>query len=163
MGSQNIIERLDFVAKRIPGLKFTRLQSTKSKTGDPKSGDPKSGDAKSSDSKSNETIEELNCFMSCDMYYIEIKLCKESSSDQSDHMVKEVVIMYTSNTTNVMISCPVLKKVLEEQDFETFAKHLSGIHSIYQIKTNDVKVKSKAYPALTALETDLTILYDHQR
>jgi len=88
------------------------------------------------------------------MFYIEIKV------DQSHQTVKDVVI---SHGNNAEISCPVLRKVLADQDFETFAKHLSGLHSIYQINTSDKRVKQRAYPALTALETDLNILSDHQR
>lgn len=128
MRPQTIVERLDFVAKRIPGLKFTQL---------------KPGDDQGYD-----------CFMSCDMYYIEIKV------DQSQ-TVKDVVISHGNN--NDRISCAVLRKVLADQDFETFAKHLTGLHSIYQISTNNKEVKQRAYPALTALETDLKILYEHQR
>lgn len=131
MRPQTIVERLDFVAKRIPGLKFT--PPTQLKPGDDQG---------------------YGCFMSCDMYYIEIKV------DQSHQTVKDVVISHANNDG---ISCPVLRKVLADQDFETFAKHLSGLHSIYQITTNDKKVKQRAYPALSALETDLTILYDYQR
>lgn len=129
MRPQTIIERLDFVAKRIPGLKFTPPQQLKP------------GDDQ--------------CFMSCDMYYIEIKI------DQSHQSVKDVFITHGTNTE--VQSCPVLKKILTDQDFETFAKHLTGLHSIYQISTNDKKVKQRAYPALIALESDLITLYDHQR
>lgn len=129
MRPQTIVERLDFVAKRIPGLKFTG--PTQLKPGD-----------------------DQGCFMSCDMFYIEIKV------DPSHQSVKDVVISHGNNSE---ISCPVLRKVLGDQDFETFAKHLSGLHAIYRIDTKDKKVKQRAYPALTALETDLTILYDHQR
>jgi len=132
MRPQTIVERLDFVAKRIPGLKFT--PPTQLKPGDDQF---------------------YGCFMSCDMYYIEIKV------DQSHQSVKDVIISHAINTDG--ISCPVLRKVLADQDFETFAKHLAGLHSIYQINTNDKKVKQRAYPALTALESDLSLLYDHQR
>lgn len=132
MRPQTIVERLDFVAKRIPGLKFT--PPTQLKPGDDQG---------------------YGCFMSCEMYYIEIKV------DQSHQSVKDVVISHGNSP--VGISCPVLRKVLRDQDFETFAKHLSGLHSIYQISTNDNKVKQRAYPALTALETDLTKIDDHQR
>lgn len=131
MRPQTIVERLDFVSKRISGLKFT--QPTQLKPGE----------------------QVYGCFMSCDMFYIEIKV------DQSHQSVRDVIISHASNADE--ISCPVLRKVLADQDFETFAKHLAGLHSIYQITTNDKRVKQKAYPALTALETDLTILYDHQR
>lgn len=92
------------------------------------------------------------------MYYIEIKV------DPSHQTVKDVVISHSFHgNSNLGISCPVLRKVLADQDFETFAKHLSGLHSIYQITTNDKKVKQRAYPALNALETDLSILYDITR
>lgn len=132
MRPQTVVERLDFVAKRITGLKFT--PPTQLKPGDDQC---------------------YGCFMSCDMYYIEIKV------DPSHQTVRDVVINYGNNQEGV--SCPVLRKVLAEQDFETFAKHLSGLHSIYQIGTNDKKVKQRAYPALIALESDLNTLYDHQR
>lgn len=89
------------------------------------------------------------------MYYIEIKV------DQSHQTVKDVIISHGNSHEG--ISCPVLRKVLIDQDFETFAKHLSGLHSIYQISTNDKKVKQRAYPALSALETDLKTIYEHQR
>lgn len=131
MKPQRIVDKLDFVAKRIPGLKFTPPT-------------PLNGDDKC-----------YGCFMSCDMYYIEIKV------DQSHQTVKDVIISHGNSSEG--ISCPVLRKVLAEQEFDIFAKHLTGLHSIYQINTNDKKVKQRAYPALTALETDLTILYEHQR
>lgn len=135
MRPQTIVERLDFISKRIPGLKFT--PPTQLKPGDDQG---------------------YGCFMSCDMFYIEIKV------DQSHQSVKDVIIRHNNNDNNdIGISCPVLRKVLGDQDFETFAKHLVGLHSIYQINTNDKKVKQKAYPALSALETDLAILHDHQR
>lgn len=132
MRSQTVVEKLDFVAKRIPGLKFT--PPTQLKPGD----DPGYG-----------------CFMSCDMYYIEIKL------DQSHQTVKDVIISHGNSAEG--ISCPILRDVLRRTDFDTFARHLTGLHSIYQINTSDKKVKQKAYPAITALEQDLTILYEHQK
>lgn len=131
MRQQTIVERLDFVAKRIPGLKFTPPTML---VGDDQC---------------------IGCFMSCDMFYIEIKV------DQSHQTVKDVIISH--NISAEGISCPVLTKVLADQDFETFARHLIGLHSIYQIGTNDKIVKQRAYPALLAIETDLGILYEHQR
>lgn len=132
MRQQTVFERLEFVSKRIPGLKFINNLTAIGKPGD-----------------------DQNCFMSCDMFYIEIIV------DNSNQIVKDVLISH--NVDAKPISCPVLRKVLGDQDFEIFAKHLSGLHAIYKIDTKDKKVKQRAYPALTALETDLTILYDHQR
>lgn len=132
MRQQTVFERLEFVSKRIPGLKFTYPLVAK-------------------------PGEDQNCFMSCDMFYIEFII------DHSHQTVKDVLIGHGPDGGTKPVSCPVLRKVLADQDYEIFAKHLSGLHAIYKIDTKDKKVKQRAYPALNALETDLTILYDHQR
>lgn len=133
MRQQTVYERLEFVSKRIPGLKFTYPVIT-SKPGD-----------------------DQNCFMSCDMFYIEIVV------DHSHQTVKDVLIGHGPDGGTKPVPCPVLRKVLADQDYETFAKHLSGLHAIYKIDTKDKKVKQRAYPALNALETDLNTLDRQQR
>lgn len=76
MRPQTIVERLDFVAKRIPGLKFT--PPTQLKPGDEQF---------------------YGCFMSCDMYYIEIKV------DQSHQSVKDVIISHGNSADGIFIGC----------------------------------------------------------
>lgn len=91
-------------------------------------------------------------FISTDMFYIEVLM------DTSRVKVVEVKVAHNSEPS----PCPVLTQVLFNNDLETFARHLEGFASIYQLNT-DKKQKSRAYTALTALETDLSKLANVQR
>lgn len=114
-----LAERLDFVAKRMTGLKVL--------------------------------VAEPNLFLGYETYYVEVKM------DKTMQIVTDVIVKHEAEESQK--PCPVLKEVLANKDYETFAKHLSGLHSIYSIQTTDKKIKMKAYPTITALETDLDKLY----
>lgn len=87
-----------------------------------------------------------DCFISSDMFYVEVLL-------ESTGTVKDVKIAHHGDP----VSCPELSEVLSKWDFAEFTKHLEGLSAIYQLNA-DKKQKSKAYLALQALETDLTML-----
>jgi mediator of RNA polymerase II transcription subunit 1 len=60
-------------------------------------------------------------------------------------------------------SCPDIVESLKRTDFVEFTDHLEGLVSIYQLNA-DKKIKSKAFIALQALETDLASMastYSH--
>ncbi|KAH6939635.1 hypothetical protein HPB50_020236 [Hyalomma asiaticum] len=86
------------------------------------------------------------CFISSDMFYVEVLL-------ETSGTVKDVKISHHGDP----LSCPELTQVLLRGDFAEFTKHLEGLASIYQLNA-DKKQKTKAYLALQALETDLSIL-----
>ncbi|XP_064455727.1 mediator of RNA polymerase II transcription subunit 1-like isoform X2 [Ornithodoros turicata] len=86
------------------------------------------------------------CFISSDMFYVEVLL--EPSGE-----VRDVKISHHGDP----VSCPELTEVLRHGDFAEFTSHLEGLASIYQLNA-DKKQKTKAYLALQALETDLSIL-----
>ncbi|XP_077516506.1 mediator complex subunit 1 [Amblyomma americanum] len=86
------------------------------------------------------------CFISSDMFYVEVLL-------EPSGTVNDVKISHHGDP----LSCPELTQVLLRGDFAEFTKHLEGLASIYQLNA-DKKQKTKAYLALQALETDLSIL-----
>uniref|UniRef100_T1J8I3 Mediator of RNA polymerase II transcription subunit 1 n=1 Tax=Strigamia maritima TaxID=126957 RepID=T1J8I3_STRMM len=87
-----------------------------------------------------------DCFISSDMFYVEVLLEMNGS-------VKDVKIAHHGDP----VSCSELTQVLRAGDFTEFTSHLEGLTSIYQLNA-DKKQKSKAYLALQALETDLSML-----
>ncbi|XP_077556025.1 mediator complex subunit 1 isoform X1 [Haemaphysalis longicornis] len=91
------------------------------------------------------------CFISSDMFYVEVLL-------EPSGTVKDVKISHHGDP----LSCPELTEVLLRGDFTEFTRHLEGLASIYQLNA-DKKQKTKAYLALQALETDLSILSQLQR
>ncbi|KAJ6225072.1 hypothetical protein RDWZM_003617 [Blomia tropicalis] len=93
------------------------------------------------------------CFISSDMYYVEIKLNMETGQ------VLDCIISHQDVSVQ---SCPELVNVLQKGNFVEFSKHLEGLSAIYQID-NDKPIKGKAYSALRALEHDLGILAEVQK
>ena len=91
-------------------------------------------------------------FISSDMFYVEIQFNPDNGR------VKEVKISHQSDP----VSCPEITDVLNNSDFTEFTKHLDGLSAIYQLNA-DKKQKTKAYLALHALETDLSMLAQLQR
>ncbi|XP_067138483.1 mediator of RNA polymerase II transcription subunit 1-like [Centruroides vittatus] len=86
------------------------------------------------------------CYISSDMFYIEIIL-------EANGEVKDSKIAHHGDP----LSCSELTKVLRSGDFSEFTKHLEGLSAIYQLNA-DKKQKTKAYLALHALEIDLSTL-----
>lgn len=94
----------------------------------------------------------FECFVSSDMYYVEIKL------DQKSGKVLDCKITHENDAA---VSCQELIEALQKNNFSEFTKHLEGLSSIYQIDT-DKRIKTKVYTALTSLESDLIKLYEFQ-
>lgn len=101
-------------------------------------------------------VDELNeLFISSDMFYLEVIL----ESAERGGGVRDVKIHHEGK--NEQQSCAELVYCLSRQDFADFTLQLEGLASIYQLNA-EKKVKSKAYSALTALETDLSTLAQYQ-
>ncbi|XP_042868908.1 mediator of RNA polymerase II transcription subunit 1-like isoform X1 [Penaeus japonicus] len=95
-------------------------------------------------------------FVSCDMFYVEVLL-------DTDGRVRDVKVELAGDQNaregQVRKSSPELMECLSSGDFLDFTAHLEGFSSIYQLNA-DKKIKSKAFQALQALETDLTKLFE---
>lgn len=87
-------------------------------------------------------------FISSDMFYLEIVL-------DSGGTVQDVKVHHENIEEQ---SCAELVTCLVKGDFADFTTQLEGLSSIYQLNA-DVKIKSKAFMALQALETDLISLF----
>ncbi|XP_055692700.1 mediator of RNA polymerase II transcription subunit 1 [Lutzomyia longipalpis] len=91
-------------------------------------------------------------FISSDMFYLEIVL-DDSGAVQDVKVHHECKIEQQS--------CSELVNCLVNGDFVDFTTQLEGLASIYQLNA-EPKIKSKAFVALQALETDLYNLYKLQ-
>lgn len=89
-------------------------------------------------------------FISSDMFYLEIML------DANTNTVHDVKVHHECNIKQE--SCQELVTVLQSGDFNDFTQQLEGFQSIYQLNAES-KIKSKAFVALQALESDLTSIY----
>ncbi|XP_044734754.1 mediator of RNA polymerase II transcription subunit 1 [Chrysoperla carnea] len=90
-------------------------------------------------------------FISSDMFYLEVIL----EPNERGGGVRDVKIHHEGK--NEQQSCAELVHCLSRQDFADFTLQLEGLASIYQLNA-EKKVKSKAFSALQALETDLNTL-----
>lgn len=88
-------------------------------------------------------------FISSDMFYLEIILDANGS-------VQDVKVHHECKIEQQ--SCSELVSCLAKGDFADFTAQLEGLSSIYQLNAQ-TKIKSKAFVALQALETDLSTLY----
>lgn len=86
-----------------------------------------------------------NCFISCDMFYIEVML--DSSGQAND--------VKLHGHTGEAKSCKELIQVLREKDYKEFRSHLQGLKGRYVLKGNLV-YQAKILSALEALEEDIT-------
>ncbi|RWS30138.1 mediator of RNA polymerase II transcription subunit 1-like protein [Leptotrombidium deliense] len=93
----------------------------------------------------------VNVFISSDMFYVEVEL------EPGSGYVVDVKIAHQTDP----VSCEELTTVLRNADFVEFSNHLDGLSAIYQLNA-DKKQKTKAFLALHALETDLTVLAELQ-
>lgn len=93
-------------------------------------------------------METSGVFIFSDMFYLEIIL-------EPTGAVKDVKIHHDGKTEQQ--SCIELVNCLSKGDFTDFTTQLEGFVSIYQLNA-DKKIKSKAFPALEALEADLCTL-----
>ncbi|XP_055310270.1 mediator of RNA polymerase II transcription subunit 1 isoform X10 [Sitodiplosis mosellana] len=91
----------------------------------------------------------LNLFISSDMFYLEIIL-------DSQGKVHDVKVHHEFKMEQQ--SCQELVSCLLKGDFADFTAQLEGLTSIYQLNA-DKKTKSNAFVALQALESDLQTLY----
>ncbi|KAF0306183.1 Mediator of RNA polymerase II transcription subunit 1 [Amphibalanus amphitrite] len=91
------------------------------------------------------------CFIECDMFYVELEL--HSPSGQ----VREVKIQHQPDQATPPQPCPELVKCLTAGDFTEFTAHLEGLLALYKLNA-DRKLKMRAYPALRAMEEDLSRL-----
>lgn len=91
-------------------------------------------------------------FISSDMFYVEILL------DPSGK-INDVKVHHESSNDTTDSSEPHLVEVLRKGDFVDFTKQLEGFQSIYQLNAEQ-SVKSKAYIAIQALETDLIKIFN---
>lgn len=91
----------------------------------------------------------LNLFISSDMFYLEIIL-------DSQGKVHDVKVHHEFKMEQQ--SCQELVGCLLKGDFADFTAQLEGLTSIYQLNA-DKKTKSNAFVALQALESDLQTLY----
>ncbi|XP_043245650.1 mediator of RNA polymerase II transcription subunit 1-like [Amphibalanus amphitrite] len=91
------------------------------------------------------------CFIECDMFYVELEL--HSPSGQ----VREVKIQHQPDQATPPQPCPELVKCLTAGDFAEFTAHLEGLLALYKLNA-DRKLKMRAYPALRAMEEDLSRL-----
>ncbi|KAG4070137.1 hypothetical protein HA402_013380 [Bradysia odoriphaga] len=90
-------------------------------------------------------------FISSDMFYLEIKLDANGT----------VVDVKVHHECKIEQPCTELINCLVKGDFADFTTQLEGLSSIYQLNA-EVKIKSKAFVALQALETDLVTLSKQQ-
>lgn len=95
----------------------------------------------------------LNLFISSDMFYLEIILDGEGK-------VHDVKVHHEFKMEQQ--SCQELVNCLLKGDFADFTAQLEGLTSIYQLNA-DKKTKSNAFVALQALENDLQTLYSMQQ
>lgn len=95
----------------------------------------------------------LNLFISSDMFYLEIIL-------DGNGKVHDVKVHHEFKMEQQ--SCQELVSCLLKGDFADFTAQLEGLTSIYQLNA-DKKTKSNAFVALQALESDLQILYSLQQ
>ncbi|XP_059608621.1 mediator of RNA polymerase II transcription subunit 1 [Phlebotomus argentipes] len=91
-------------------------------------------------------------FISSDMFYLEIVL-------DANGAVQDVKVHHECKIEQQ--SCSELVNCLVNGDFADFTTQLEGLASIYQLNA-EPKIKSKAFVALQALETDLYNLYKLQ-
>ncbi|CRL02750.1 CLUMA_CG015829, isoform A [Clunio marinus] len=91
-----------------------------------------------------------SCFISSDMFYLEILLDPQSGK------VNDVKVHH--ECSNESQSEPHLIDVLRKGDFIDFTQQLEGFQSIYQLNAES-KIKSKAYIAIQALENDLLNIF----
>lgn len=89
-------------------------------------------------------------FISSDMFYLEIVL------DSGSGQVQDVKVHHECKIEQQ--SCNELVTCLVNGDFADFTMQLEGLSSIYQLNA-EPKIKSKAFVALQALETDLINLF----
>ena len=87
-------------------------------------------------------------FISSDMFYLEIIL-------DTNGIVEDVKVHHNKIEQQ---SCSELVTCLKKGDFADFTIQLEGLSSIYQLNA-EIKIKSKAFVALQALETDLYNLF----
>lgn len=92
----------------------------------------------------------LNLFISSDMFYLEIIL--DANGKVHDVKVHHEFIKMEQQSCQELVSC------LLKGDFADFTAQLEGLTSIYQLNA-DKKTKSNAFVALQALESDLQTLY----
>lgn len=90
-------------------------------------------------------------FISSDMFYLEILLDPQSGK------VNDVKVHH--ECSNESESNHHLVDVLRKGDFIDFTQQLAGFQSIYQLNAES-KIKSKAFIAIQALETDLTNIFN---
>lgn len=90
-------------------------------------------------------------FISSDMFYLEILLDPQSGK------VNDVKVHH--ECSNESESEPSLIEVLRKGDFIDFTMQLEGFQSIYQLNAES-KIKSKAFIAIQALETDLQNIFE---
>ncbi|XP_055854764.1 mediator of RNA polymerase II transcription subunit 1 isoform X2 [Episyrphus balteatus] len=91
-------------------------------------------------------------FISTDMFYLEIIL-------DSNGSLTDVKVHHECKIEQQ--SCSELVNCLNRGDFADFTVQLDGLTSIYQLNA-EPKVKTKAFVALQAMETDLYSLYQAQ-
>lgn len=91
-------------------------------------------------------------FISTDMFFLEIIL--DSNGDLMDVKVHHECKVEQQ-------SCSELVNCLNRGDFADFTAQLEGFSSIYQLNA-EPKVKTKAYDAMMAMETDLYSIYEKQ-
>jgi mediator of RNA polymerase II transcription subunit 1 len=113
-------------------------------------------------------MEDTGLFISSDMFFLEIILDKNTVQDVKVHHEGNVSLHDLFNNfpqkTPLLFqieqqSCNELVLCLQNGDFADFTLQLEGLQSIYQLNA-EPKIKSKAFVALQALETDLYTLYD---
>ncbi|RDD42687.1 Mediator of RNA polymerase II transcription subunit 1 [Trichoplax sp. H2] len=91
-----------------------------------------------------------NCFISSDMFYVEITL-------KNHKEVTEVKVVHGEDPKVT----PVMTDLLRKRQFQEFKKHLLGLSSLYQLFGTSTE-KSLAFMALQAVETDLSTLAAYQ-
>ena len=92
-------------------------------------------------------------FISCDMFYVEVKLARETG------YVNDVMIAHQADP----VSCDELTIVLRNSDFAEFSRHLEGISAIYQPVVDKKQKSDSTYKAMNSLEQDLQSLASYQK
>lgn len=92
-------------------------------------------------------------FISSDMFYLEIVL-------DAGGTVQDVKVHHECKIEQQ--SCAELIACLQHGDFSDFTTQLEGLSRIYQLNA-EAKIKSKAFVALQAMETDLLALAAHEQ
>lgn len=96
-------------------------------------------------------------FISSDMFYLEILLDPQKSTDiLKTSLISDVKVHH--ECSNESESNHHLVEVLRKGDFIDFTQQLAGYQSIYQLNAES-KIKSKAFIAIQALETDLNNIF----